>query len=52
MTSKLKSARFLIEKGAKIDLKAKDKWTAMYYACFHGDEKIVQLLLKKGVEVD
>lgn len=41
-------ARYLIKKGADINLKDKDKATPLHNAAYLGNMKIVDLLLKKG----
>jgi ankyrin len=42
----------LLEKGARVDAKARDGLTALHRAAASGDEALVQLLLEIGADVE
>jgi ankyrin repeat protein len=44
--------RLLIEKGANIEAKASNGWTALRWASSNGHEAVVKLLLEKGADVE
>jgi hypothetical protein len=44
--------RLLVEKGADVEAKNKDGWTALYWAVRYGNAAMVRLLLENGAEVD
>ena len=41
----------LIDKGAKLDLRNKDDWTALMFAIYKGHSDVAQSLINKGIEV-
>lgn len=43
---------FLLEKGAKINLKDEDSTTAYIYSCFWGFERIMEKLEKRGAKIN
>ena len=45
-------AKFLIEKGADVNLKSKNGWTALHAAAFKGPAEIVKLLIEKGADAN
>jgi ankyrin repeat protein len=44
--------RLLIEKGANVDSKDEDGWTALWHAAANGHEVVMKLLIEKGADVD
>ena len=46
------AAKLLMEKGAKVNVKNKDKSTALHTAAFFGHTETVKLLLKKGAAIN
>ncbi|KAI9774257.1 MAG: hypothetical protein M1840_004151 [Geoglossum simile] len=46
------AAQQLLEKGADVNAKGKDGWTALRWAAFRGHEAMVRLLLEKGAFVN
>jgi ankyrin repeat protein len=44
--------QLLLKKGADIEAKDKDEWTALHEAAQNGHEAVVQLLLKKGAHIE
>ena len=43
-------AKLLLDNGAEINLRDYDKWTALMYASYFGQEKLVELFLKYGAK--
>jgi ankyrin repeat protein len=44
--------RLLLDRGADVEAKAEDKWTALIWAAILGHEAIVRLLLDRGADVE
>ncbi|OUM57702.1 hypothetical protein PIROE2DRAFT_28582, partial [Piromyces sp. E2] len=47
-----KMAIFLIERGADINKEDENGDTPIMMACYHGCESVVQLLVKKGIDIN
>ena len=51
-TMKLYNRLYTIERGANVNAKSKDGYTALIYAAFAGHAKIVEELVKSGAAVN
>ena len=45
------TVKVLLERGADVDARANDKWTALMLAASCGEARIVRALLNKGADV-
>eukprot|EP00045_Choanoeca_perplexa_P000329 m.13799 g.13799 ORF g.13799 m.13799 type:complete len:603 (+) comp10224_c1_seq2:313-2121(+) len=49
---RLRMVRFLLDKGAEVNVKDKDGRTGLHWACYNGHTDTAELLIARGVEVD
>jgi len=48
---RLDAVRWLIERGARVNRKGRE-WSALHYAVFAGHEKVAQLLIENGADIN